>query len=151
VNDPVEPTTQRTSAAAVGETAGPLPTETSEEEAITRLELIVSYLLRFGVALSLTITFVGLMLLLFTDPTEAVVRLTGGFVARSPWTVFAGLRLLRPKAIIEFGLILLIVTPVFRVAVTAIAFILERDWIYTAITLFVLAVLLTSFFLGQAG
>jgi uncharacterized membrane protein len=134
----------------VGESADRRPPELSEEEEITRLELIVSYLLRFGVALSLTITFVGLMLLLFTDPSEAVVRLTGGFVPRTVWTVFAGLRLLRPKAIIDFGLILLILTPVFRVAVTAIAFTLERDWTYTAITLFVLAVLLTSFFLGQA-
>jgi uncharacterized membrane protein len=150
VSDPVDPTTQRTAAAAVGEMADLGPTEPSDEE-ITRLELAVSYLLRFGVALSLTITFVGLMLLLFTDPTEAVVRFTGGFVPRSPWTVFAGLRLLRPKAIIDFGLILLILTPVFRVAVTAIAFILEHDWTYTAITIFVLAVLLTSFFLGQAG
>jgi len=121
------------------------------DENITRLELIVSYLLRVGVALSLTVTFVGLMLLLWTDPAHLTVRLTGGFVARSPWTVFAGLRHFHPKAIIDFGLILLILTPVFRVAVTAIAFILERDLVYTAITLFVLTVLLASFFLGQAG
>jgi uncharacterized membrane protein len=127
------------------------PTAESPDENATRLELIVSYLLRIGVALSLTITFVGLMLLLLTDPAHLAVRLTGGFVARSPWTVFAGLRHFQPKAIIDFGLILLILTPVFRVAVTAIAFILEPDYVYVAITLFVLAVLLTSFFLGQAG
>jgi uncharacterized membrane protein len=127
------------------------PTVESPDENTTRLELIVSYLLRIGVALSLTITFVGLMLLLLADPAHVAVRLTGGFVARSPWTVFAGLRHFQPKAIIDFGLILLILTPVFRVAVTVIAFILERDYVYVAITLFVLTVLLASFFLGQAG
>jgi uncharacterized membrane protein len=121
------------------------------DEKATRLELIVSYLLRVGVALSLTVTFVGLVLLLFTDPSEAIVRQTGGFNPQTPATVFADLLRLRPKAIIDTGLILLILTPVFRVAVTAVAFLLERDLIYTAITLFVLAVLLASFFLGRAG
>jgi uncharacterized membrane protein len=121
------------------------------EEKVIRLELIVSYLLRIGVALSLAVTFVGLVLLLSTDPSEAVVRQTGGFNPQTPATVFADLLRLRPKAIIDAGLILLILTPVFRVAVTAVAFILDRDLVYTAITLFVLAVLLTSFFLGRAG
>ncbi len=74
------------------------------EEKATRLELIVSYLLRIGVALSLAVTFVGLVLLLSTDPSEAVVRQTGGFNPQTPATVFADLLRLRPKAIIDAGL-----------------------------------------------
>jgi uncharacterized membrane protein len=107
--------------------------------------------LRIGVALSLAVTCIGLVLLLSTDPSEAVVRQTGGFNPQTPATVFADLLRLRPKAIIDTGLILLILTPVLRVAVTAVAFTLDRDLVYTAITLFVLAVLVTSFFLGRAG
>jgi uncharacterized membrane protein len=47
-------------------------------------------------------------------------------------------------AIIQFGLLLLIATPVARVAFSIAAFALEKDWMYTAITIVVLAVLLYS-------
>ncbi|HLZ10897.1 MAG TPA: DUF1634 domain-containing protein [Chloroflexota bacterium] len=114
-----------------------------------RLELIVSYVLRLGVALSLTITLLGLVLLFVVDPSNAVVRQTGPFVPHNPAAVLTDLLLGRPKALIDAGLILLILTPVFRVAVTVVAFVLERDIVYTAVTLFVLAVLVTSFFLGR--
>ena len=53
MSDPVESGAQRTRTVAVGETADCQSPEPSEEEEITRLELIVSYLLRLGVALSL--------------------------------------------------------------------------------------------------
>jgi uncharacterized membrane protein len=42
------------------------------------------------------------------------------------------------------GLLLLIATPIARVAFSAVAFVLERDWLYTGVTLFVLALLLYS-------
>ncbi len=45
-------------------------------------------------------------------------------------------------AVIRFGLLILIATPVARVAVSIIAFGLERDWIYVGITALVLAILL---------
>jgi uncharacterized membrane protein len=41
-------------------------------------------------------------------------------------------------------LLLLILTPVARVAFSVAAFALERDWTYVAITLIVLAVLIYS-------
>jgi len=43
---------------------------------------------------------------------------------------------------------LLIATPVARVAVSVVVFLLQRDWIFVGITLVVLAVLLLSFWLG---
>ena len=57
----------------------------------------------------------------------AAVVLAGGLLAR--------------RDIIQLGLILLIATPVARVAFSVVAFVLERDWLYVAITLIVLAVL----------
>jgi uncharacterized membrane protein len=114
-----------------------------------RLELIVSYVLRLGVALSLTITLIGLVLLFVVDPSNAVVRQAGPFVPHDPTVVLIDAFRGSPKGIIDGGLILLILTPVFRVAVTVVAFMLDGDVIYTAITLIVLAVLVASFFLGR--
>ena len=50
----------------------------------------------------------------------------------------------RGRGIIQLGLLLLIATPVARVAFGAFAFAIERDWLYVGITLFVLAVLMYS-------
>ena len=49
------------------------------------------------------------------------------------------------------GLILLIATPVARVAVSVLVFVVERDGAFVLITLFVLILLLLSFLLGKAG
>ena len=46
--------------------------------------------------------------------------------------------------------VLLIATPVMRVAVSIVAFLIERDWIFVIVTSFVLAMLILSFFLGKA-
>jgi uncharacterized membrane protein len=51
----------------------------------------------------------------------------------------------RPFALIAVGLLLLIATPVVRVALSVAFFAAQRDWRYVAITLFVLAVLAGSF------
>ena len=52
---------------------------------------------------------------------------------------------------IVLGLVLLIATPVVRVIVSTVAFYRERDRVYVAITLLVLALLLVSFVLGRSG
>jgi uncharacterized membrane protein len=54
----------------------------------------------------------------------------------------------KPYAIIGFGMLLLIATPVIRVALSVVFFLVQRDWLYVAITLFVLAVLLLSLVAG---
>lgn len=50
----------------------------------------------------------------------------------------------RPQAVIELGLLLLILTPIARVVFSVVAFARERDVMYVAMTLIVLAVLLYS-------
>ena len=59
----------------------------------------------------------------------------------------SGLAALRPVAIAQAGLIVLVATPVVRVATSVAAFALEGDRLYAAITLGVLAILLGSLFL----
>jgi uncharacterized membrane protein len=51
---------------------------------------------------------------------------------------------LRPRGLIQLGLLLLIATPVARVAFSLIAFLRQGDRLYTAITLFVLTLLVLS-------
>jgi len=49
-----------------------------------------------------------------------------------------------PEAVIQLGLLILIATPVARVIFSLVGFALERDRVYVAITLVVLAVLVYS-------
>ena len=60
--------------------------------------------------------------------------------------VWVGLLVLRPQAVITLGLLLLIATPVVRVAVSVVAFVVERDRKFVVITLVVLLLLLFSIF-----
>jgi uncharacterized membrane protein len=52
----------------------------------------------------------------------------------------------RGRGLIQFGLLLLVATPVFRVALSVVLFALQRDRRYVVITLVVLCVLLYSLF-----
>jgi uncharacterized membrane protein len=51
------------------------------------------------------------------------------------------------RGIVQLGLLLLIATPVARVAVSAVGFARQRDIVYVALTLFVLGVLVYGLFL----
>ena len=53
------------------------------------------------------------------------------------------------RGVIQLGLLLLIATPVARVAFSVYAFLRQRDWTYVVITLFVLGVLLWGLWSGQ--
>jgi uncharacterized membrane protein len=55
----------------------------------------------------------------------------------------------RGRALIQLGLLLLIATPVVRVAFSILAFARQRDVVYVLFTLLVLGVLVYSLFSGQ--
>ena len=55
---------------------------------------------------------------------------------------------LRGRGLIQVGLLLLIATPVLRVAIAAVAFALQRDHLYLAVSLIVLASLAYSMLIG---
>jgi uncharacterized membrane protein len=63
---------------------------------------------------------------------------------RSVAGVWHGVLHRQPLSVIQFGLLLLIATPIARVAFSVIAFAIERDKLYFALTLVVLTVLLWS-------
>ncbi|MGP8242950.1 MAG: DUF1634 domain-containing protein [Bryobacteraceae bacterium] len=63
---------------------------------------------------------------------------------RSVSGIWKGVVALEPRSAIQFGLLLLIATPVARVAFSVVAFAVERDKLYLALTLVVLTVLIWS-------
>jgi uncharacterized membrane protein len=132
--------------------SSPLPERLPDRERLLRqAELIISQVLRGGVLLSAGIILAGAILfyLRYFSVVGSPERATA-----FPHTLAAvgqGLVQGDPLAIIALGLLLLLATPVVRVAVSIVAFGLERDWRYVVITSIVLLILLTSFWLGKGG
>jgi uncharacterized membrane protein len=127
-------------------------------ELVRTFEIVISTLLRVGVIVSLFVILAGLALSLIHHPKylhsrDALKEILSP--QRPAWHTLkglaSGLREFRGEAIIMLGLLLLIATPVLRVAVSIVAFFFERDWTFVAITAFVLAMLILSFVLGKAG
>lgn len=112
-----------------------------------RIEIIVANLLRTGVLLSASVVlFGGIGYLLhhgheianyheFHGAPEQYRNLAG--------TVHAAIHF-DWRAVIQFGLLLLIATPVARVAFSLMAFALEKDRTYMIVTAIVLAILIYS-------
>ncbi len=108
-----------------------------------------------GVLTSLAVILVGTLVTFLHHPEyisspQELARLTQGG-AGFPHTlrdVVAGLAALRGQALVVLGLLILIATPVVRVAVTVLVFLEERDRTYIAITATVLILLILSSFVG---
>jgi len=116
-----------------------------------RMEQAMGVLLRFGVVMASTVVLAGAAFYL-QDHAHQFVDYRS-FVAH-PLSLerraelFAGIRRGKADAIIEVGILLLIATPVARVVFAVVAFALERDRLYTAISVGVLAVLVYSLLFG---
>src|SRR5271168_3033814 len=112
-----------------------------------KLEIAIGRMLQTGVLIAAAVVLVGGMLYLhqaggprpdyshFTGVAEAL-RLPGK-IARNALHGDA-------QSIIQLGLLLLIATPIARVILAAVGFVLERDRLYFWVSLIVLAVLLYS-------
>ncbi|MGI8550684.1 MAG: DUF1634 domain-containing protein [Dehalococcoidia bacterium] len=133
------------------------------------IERIVSEVLRYGVLLSFAIVLAGSVWLFLAGNTGyaglgtigkgALKTLTfyrGGkhpvFAApTTPGETIRGVMQGKPYALIALGLLVLIATPVFRVAVSVATFLWEGDRLYGLITAYVLLVLIISFVAGKGG
>jgi uncharacterized membrane protein YfcA/uncharacterized membrane protein len=105
---------------------------------------MIGWVLQGGVILSAAVILIGLFLELLQPNKFAPQKLQ--MFPQTFGQVWAGLLILRPQAVITLGLLLLIATPVARVAVSIVAFAVERDWRFVAITTVVLLILLFSIF-----
>ncbi len=107
------------------------------------LNRLISHVLRGGVLLSVGTLLAGL----------AIAAIEGGTY---PATVLELDRLLgpllrlRPDALLSAGILILIATPVVRVAMSVGTYLGGRDWVYAGITAIVLLNLLTALALSIA-
>jgi uncharacterized membrane protein len=135
--------------------------EDAHEKKMMQVEAVISGILHWGVLASIGLIVLGTLLCFVRSgdygagggaASDLHRLLTQGpaFPRTAGW--FArGLARADGMAVVVAGLLLLIATPVIRVAVSIAAFGVGKDRAYVIITSVVLALLLISFFLGKAG
>jgi uncharacterized membrane protein len=118
----------------------------------------ISNLLRGGVLVSVAIVLAGIFVTFahhhdYFSSRPALGELTrvGEHFPNTITGVARGVRQMHGQAIVMAGLLLLIATPVARVAFSIAVFAVEHDRLYMLITTVVLLLLLLSFALGAAG
>jgi len=110
-------------------------------------DALLALVLRAGVLLSAIVVACGGALYLVRHGVETPVYHTfrgepGDL--RTVRGVLADAARLSGRGIVQFGLLLLIATPIARVVFSVAGFIRQRDWLYVAVTLVVLALLVYS-------
>ena len=132
--------------------SAPRPAVTAEGHDY-RVEQIIGRLLQLGVLLAAIVVLTGGILLLVQYGSEIaafqVFRGESGALSSVTGIISTALRG-DSRAIVQLGLLLLIATPVARVALTLVAFAVKRDRLYVVTTLIVLAVLLYGLVWGRA-
>ncbi len=112
-----------------------------------QVERTIGSLLRVGLMMATAVVVVGALIYLYRHGREAPhYRIFRGEPAdlRSLGGILRDSMHERGRGLIQLGLVLLLATPVARVAFSVIAFALQRDRFYVMVTLIVLAVLLYS-------
>ena len=117
------------------------------------VEQVVGRLLQIGVLIAAAVVLVGGVLLLRQHGgapaafsvfrgEPAALRSVGGIIRAAPS--------LDSTAIVQLGLLLLILTPIVRVAFTLLAFALQGDRTFVVVTAIVLVLLLVGLVFGKA-
>lgn len=115
-----------------------------------KMQYILANVLRISVLMSTLVIVLGGVLLLYAKGNTLVV--VGVFKPQEALyvslpAILKGLQVGNPLAIIQFGVLLLIFTPILRVIFAVLGFIHQKDLQYVAIGLFILVVIfLSSYF-----
>jgi uncharacterized membrane protein len=108
---------------------------------------IIGTLLRVGVLLAMGVVLIGGIIYIVSSGdarTDYSNFVPGSSDLASFSSIFSGLLKFDGKAIIQFGILLLIFTPISRVILSIVSFFLERDYLYVVIGLVVLSIILFS-------
>ncbi len=111
------------------------------------IQSLVGNLLRAGVYISMAIVILGGIIYLFDHSGEKINYATFDFNKVSLKTVeaiFSEVLTFKGAAVVQFGLLMLIFTPIARVLMAVISFFLEKDYLYVLIGLIVLAIIMIS-------
>jgi len=127
------------------------------------MQSVLSKTLLYGVVLSTIIIVTGLVVLALTNKTGYACDASGnslncllnynsntiphGDYPNTLPALISGLAQGKSFAIIQLGVIVLLATPVLRVGISLALFAIENDRPFVLITLFVLLILLFSFFI----
>lgn len=111
------------------------------------IQSLVGNLLRAGVYISMAIVVLGGIIYLSEHGGEKIDYSEFSFNKVSLKTVesiFANVLTFRGAAVIQFGLLMLIFTPIARVLMAVVTFFLEKDYLYVLIGIIVLAIIMVS-------
>ena len=126
---------------------------TERDTAEKRMDEIMGRLLRTGVILAAVFVLAGGVVYLVRHPEPVTdYRVFQGEpeeLRTVPGIIHEALAL-HGRGLIQFGLLILIATPIARVAFSVVAFLYQRDWTYVLITMVVLGLLVYSL-LGGGG
>ncbi len=112
-----------------------------------RFRVVVSTVLIVGVSISAILIGAGFLGSLLVGWEGSLLGEAHGTARDTDFgALAANLRALRPIALAQAGLVVLLLTPVARVATSIVGFWLEHDRLYVVITTVVLAILLGSLF-----
>jgi uncharacterized membrane protein len=114
-----------------------------------KMEIAISRMLLAGVSVAAFVVLVGWILYLWhAHGVEPDYRHFHGVPSPADRLapVFEGIRHLDSRSIIRLGILLLIATPIMRVAYCVYSFATQKDKIYVVVSGIVLTVLLYSFF-----
>lgn len=118
------------------------------------MELLIGKFLRYGVFTACGIAILGGILYLIPHgqlPVHYTTYHSEPDSLRGLFHVLQGVCYLDGQSIIQFGVAVLIATPIGRVFFSIIAFAMEKDRMYTIITVFVFAMILFSLLFGIKG
>jgi uncharacterized membrane protein len=118
------------------------------------IELLIGNVLRWGVLLSMTVVIFGGVVYLYrhghTVYNYSVFNGQPDFTSHVG-AILNGVLNFKGRSIIQLGIILLIATPIARVLLSAVSFVVEKDYLYVGIALLVLTIITISMLGGFGG
>lgn len=115
-------------------------------------QVVVGNLLRYGVWISLSIAFIGGIIYLINHGNEtvdySVFIENDKNILQVVSSVLSSVTSLNGKAVILLGVIILFLTPALRVVLSLFSFLIEKDYLYTVITIIVMVIIGISISFG---
>jgi uncharacterized membrane protein len=131
--------------------SSPPAVESAQEWRQLEMDVLVGYILLGGVLLSVALIIAGLLWkFIQTGGVRLQYELAGMnlFQFAVSEIHLAALGQMRPRLLINMGIVVLMLTPFFRVLASVVYFmVVLKNWKYTVFTMFVLLVLTGSLFL----
>ncbi|MEK6703378.1 MAG: DUF1634 domain-containing protein [Planctomycetota bacterium] len=124
--------------------------DAAKEAKVSLINLRLASLMIAGVWLAAGLCMLGLAMSLIQGEPRATLKPFTGVMGEltSPTAVLSAAVKLDPRGLMALGVLVLIATPVARVAFSLVTFAMERDKVYVLITAIVLGLLGVGLFAG---